>query len=270
VNVRIRRLRDMRIVRTVGTLPSEADISCRDAAGETLLVLDTDHGEPRARHRLLRVTGRRRRTIHRGTAQSASFTGGRVFLEEGWWGRDLVEVDARTGREKPIARTVPLPGGWTMSPDGRRLATVNYDGDQAIEGALATSVVVVTLGARPRVVRSPTRQAYGQVVWLSASRLLYGSQGAHLALYDARARRLRAWRTATNSRYFVPLGDRLFAFDEGRLELVDPGNGRVTQAGELPSPQTYGLTALPGRPEIALPQATPLVRRVVRLCLELF
>ncbi len=236
----VRRLSDLRVLRRLGG--SGGSLHCRDRWARDLLAMTYSEDEPVARSRLQRLRGGRWRTVHRGTASDAAYTRRVAYLNEGRWGRDLVAVDLRTGRERPLGRVPEFSRAAAVSPDGTALAVAASPppiGDETPRDRVA----VVTLGRRPRVrVRTlGVAEESSEAFWLSAGRLLHGGGAAHFRVLDRRLRTVRRYRQGWYVRTQVLRGGRLFGLRGDRLYVFDPRTDRIRGLPRLPSSDLFVL-----------------------------
>jgi len=243
----VRRLPDLHAVRRVRVPRTEGlDVECLDPGGRDLLVLTHDYGEPVARGRLLRFTGRRRRIVHRGTAVEMAVSGRLAYLETGRWGREIVALDLRTGARRHVATVPRIPGELVVSPDGRALATVAYNPFGMSHAA------VIRPGAKRVVRQVPLGEgAEGRLAWTGRDRLVYGGDGFHFRLFNGVLRTVGRFRTHFGgSRFMAARGGTVFGIDEDRLLAARLPGLRVRRLARLPSSDVYALTAVTGAPPL--------------------
>jgi hypothetical protein len=243
----VRRLPDLREVRRVRVPRTEGlDVECRDRAGHDMLVLTHNYGEPIARGRLLRLTGERRRTIHRGTAVEMAVNGSFAYLETGRWGRELVALDLRTGARRHVATVPRIPGELVVSPDGRVLATVAYNPFGM------SHAVVIRPGAQPVTRVVPLGEgAAGSLAWTGRDRLVYGGDGFYFRLFNGALQTVGRYRTHFGgSRFIAARGRTVFGVDEDRLLAARLPRLRVRRLAHLPSSEVYALTPVTGAPPL--------------------
>lgn len=239
----VRRLPDLHAVRSFRVPGTEGlDVECRDRAGRDLLVLAHDYGEPVARGRLLRLTGGRRRLIHRGTVVEMAVSGPLVYLETGRWGRDIVALDLRTGARRHVGIVPRIAGELVVSPDRRALATVAYNPFGM------SHAVVIRPGAERVIRRVPLGEgAGGSVAWIGRDRLVYGGEGHYFRLFDSGLRTVGRFRSHLGgSRFMAARGRTVFGVDEDRLLAARPPGLRVRRLAHLPSSDVYALAAVTG------------------------
>lgn len=224
---------------------SVAGLHCRSSNGRRAVVFATNYGEPEAKSVLLKVTGRDKEVIHQGTGRSATFGGGRVYMQQGSWGRDLTRVSLRRGGERTITK---LPGTFSselaLSPDGSTLAAVAYPPYMDMETKPSKLYTVDLSGSRATIrTRSlGTGERDAHTAWLSNKRLvMFVSYPDSSRVFSLRLRavaRFGRWEP----QHAVILGRRAYGVDwAGRLMRVVLPDGDVTRVRRLPSPVVFDL-----------------------------
>jgi len=222
-----------------------AGLHCRSFNGRRSAVFATNYGEPEAKSVLLKVTGRTKEVLHRGSGRSATFDGAKVYLQQGRWGRDLTRMSLRRGAVRDV---VKLPGRFSselaVSPDGSKLGAVAYPPYMDMETKPSKLYTVDVSGARAtlRTRSLGTGERAAHTAWLSNRRLVM------FVNYPDRSRvfglRLRAVASfgRWDAQQSALVGRRAYGVDwQGRLLRVVLPDGDIEVARRLPSPVVYDL-----------------------------
>ena len=248
----VRDLSSLEVIRTVelpiaprGGLSVEA-LHCMSRDGGTAAVFATNYGEPKARGVLLIVRGDDVETAYEGSGRSATFTGNYAYVQEGRWGRRLMQLTLRAGTAGFVTR---LPGRTStrlaLSPDGKRLAGIAYPHWETDHKPTRLYTVDVRSG-RVRMRSLGTAERHAEVLWLSDSRLvMFVSYPDRSHVLDLRLRtrnRFARWEAAATT---IVDGTAYGADYAGRLWEIDLPAGAPSVSRELPSPVVYDLTTMP-------------------------
>jgi WD40 repeat protein len=155
---------------------------------------------------------------------------------------DVVVWDARSGAQTRSFSTNDLPSGFTLSPEGTRLAGQQVDGSVQVWD-VATGSAVASL---PRVDRDLAQMAWSR----DGSRLFVASPSGQVAAWDARDQQLTevigGYTGPVNEVAWSPDGKVLaVSYVQGQLSLWDPQTWTVTQTWSGSPAQSLALAWKP-------------------------
>lgn len=219
------------------------DLQCLSRDGRQAVVFASNQGDRSAKSVLLRIDGDDVDVVHEGTARSATFGVGVVYLQQGTWGRRLTRVSTRTWTERAMLR---LPGTFSsalaLSPDGSKLAGVAFPEWERMDEDPARVYIVDLAKGRVRTQSLGTGERQANVLWLSGSRVvMFVAYPDASRVYDLRLRVQRRFgRWDANATTIV---DRVaYGVDwEGRLIKANLPAGAPEVVRRLPSPTVYDL-----------------------------
>jgi hypothetical protein len=223
-------------------------LDCRDQAGRRVMVFSSNLNEPRAKGLLLEIQGRNGRVLYEGSGRSATFGKRHAYIQQGPYGRDVIELSLRHGRSRAIAR---LPRRYSsplaLSPDGKRLAGIAVPAyeDSEEKPALFFTIVVRPPG-RTRTVPLGEGEAFGYPGWMSSRRpvafMVYPGPSKVFDLRLNTTSRFERWPGREPS--FI--GRRALAAGyDGALFGVRLPEGAVRHIRDLPSPVTLTSVTVP-------------------------
>lgn len=232
---------------------SAAGVSCRTTFARRAVIFSTNYNEPRALGMLLAVRGQEATVLYEGSARAAVFGDRAAFLSAGDWGRQLVKVSLRTGRDRRLAS---LPGRYqlslSLSPDGERIAGIAMPPWDDMDSQ-PTRFYTVRVTGRPARVRTRslgTGEMYGHTGWMTSRRPVAFMEGpGRSRVFDLRLRavsRFGQWP----ARPPVILGRVAFApgyggYESAALYKVRLPRGEVRIRRTLPSPLAYTIVEVP-------------------------
>jgi WD40 repeat protein len=155
---------------------------------------------------------------------------------------NVVVWDARSGAQTSSFSTNDLPSGFSLSPEGTRLAGQQVDGSVQIWD-VATGSAVANL---PRVGRDLAQMAWSQ----DGSRLFVASSGGQVATWDARDQQVTevigGYTGPVNEVAWSPDGKILaVSYVQGQLSLWDPQIWTVTHTWSGSPAQSLALAWKP-------------------------
>ena len=237
----VREARTLRTVRRqVLRLPTfryPQRLRCPDSAGASVLLFARGGRASATRSALYRIRQRRVRAIWEGTAYDGALSSSTAYLSAARRGRQLIAIDATTGRVRPLA---VLPGATTalaLDERAERLAGIR-------DRRAGPSELVVgrprSAQPHPTAAGPESRRRRREVHWLPGSRLLY------LPSWGAGAARVLDATLQTSSRFRwnaasgAVVVDEVFGIDQ-TLSLY---------RAELPSGPQRAARRLPCRPSL--------------------
>lgn len=232
---------------------SAAGVSCRTTFARRAVIFSTNYNEPRALGMLLSVRGQEATVLYEGSGRAAVFGDRAAYLSAGDWGRQLVKVSLRTGRDRHVAT---LPGRYqlslSLSPDGQRIAGIGMPSWEEMDSE-PTLFYTVKVGDRPARVRTRslgTGEMYGHAAWMTGRRPVAFMEGPGPSrVFDLRLRpvsRFGQWP----ARPPVVVGRVAFApgyggYESAALYKVRLPRGEVRIRRTLPSPLAYTIVEVP-------------------------
>ena len=220
----VRDLRSMLVRNRVTLAGDPLAVSCRtpDARGIVALISQGDGSTPSSR--LVALSPRGVRVLHRGAADEGSVEGRYAWLASGGGVRTVTRVDLRTRRAQTIAR-LGAAGGLVASPDGRRAA---------FQGSFGQLCVAAGAGA----VKTRAGQ-FGILAWTDGASLVarpldaLGPAPAPLSVLDARLRSVRGLRGLAGVSVATGAAGRLYAIADDRLVSVRARSGPVRRLARV-------------------------------------
>ena len=240
----MRELPSLDVVRTITLAetrrPWIPHAECLSANGGRLLAVERHKAE----YWVHQVTGTTDRVAWHGHVRDVEIQDGHAYVIDG---RELFEVDLRTGRLEPVA---PIPAhvqGITISPDGTRIAGFVFG---RFEGTTQTSsrVVGIRIADGETTWFSVGVYAAGEVAWVNAGTIAYlpgGADDQHVWLLDADTMRsvggFDGWYAADS----VVVGGTAFGIGWGQLARAGLDAGDVRLVRGFDGPETLVLDVVP-------------------------
>ena len=247
----VRDLRSM-LVRYRVTIKGEPlAASCRtpNAHGIVALVAQPGSGGERS-SRLVALSDRGTRVLHRGSADEGSIEGRYAWLASGTSARTMTRVDLRTGRARRIVSLAAL-SGLVASPDGRRAAF------RGAYGRLCVASGVGAITARP--------EASSLLTWADSASLVARSfepTPTPIGVLDSRLRRLRGLPGLDEALVATGAAGRVYVIADDRLYSARARRGGVRRLGRVVAGGTTlavvgGATRVSTRARQAFASASP-------------
>ena len=231
----LRELPSLDVVRTITLVetgrPWLPHAACLRGNGGRLLAFERH----RAEYWLHEVTGSTDHVVWHGHARDVTIQDGRAFVIDG---RDLFEVNVRSG---VLGLVAPVPAhvqGVTISPDGAMVAGFVFGPGYGVAQAPSRVVSVRIADGVTRDFQL-TDYALGDVVWVDTGTIAYlpgGSDDQHAWLLDARTMRSVGGFDGWYAVESVVLGGTAFGIGWGQLSRagLDDGDVRLVRAFEAP------------------------------------
>jgi hypothetical protein len=239
----LRRLSDLRVLRE-SRVPSANTISCRDTAGDDVVLFSASEEEGE-RSRLFRVSGGAVHTLATGVADEAVFTATTAFLSEP---RRLLGVDLATGARRTVARPRFQLSGLAAGGDAGAVAGVQFPHPNE-DGRRLAAVVDVSTGA----VRTSRLSGDddGAMVWLGPDRVAFAPEGeSTVRVFDRRLRPVARFRGSLPGA--VLLGGRLYGAGFGLLTAAQLPRGPTRTVRRLPVLGVSAVEAVPAGPTLRI------------------
>lgn len=234
-------VRDLRTLRVLHRVLLDGDpdaASCRSSDAREIIALAAADGTVNGRSRLVKISGRARRALHRGQA-----TNGAIARDYAWLSGEprggLTRVDLRSGRARRVNAAVHFSDDLAVSPSGRQAAVAHVDGVRVFDGS----------GVKAK------RGALSDPVWTDERTLVVsfgGPDHARLAVNT----RLRWISDIDKSVFSISTGHqgRLLTINSASgsgvggtgLSAIRPRQGRAQRLARLPSEGTSLLVAVSG------------------------
>ena len=241
----VRELPSLDVVRTITLAetrrPWFPHAECLSANGGRLLAVERHE----AQYWLHEVTGTTDRIVWHGHVRDVVIQDGHAYVIDG---RQLFEVDPRSGRLEPLSPVPAHVQGIAISPDGTRIAGFLFGRSEAA-GQTPSRVVSIRIADGDMKTFALGEYAFGEVAWVNAHTIAYlpgGSDDQHVWLLNATTMRsvggFDGWYAADS----VVMGGTAFGIGWGQLARAGLDDGDVRLVRGFDGPETLVLDVAPG------------------------